>query len=88
MSALRASVVLPVYRQADHIVGVVQGYAAALQGLKAPVELLLVSNGEPVARILPVVPKRKVESLAWLRARMKPVSIDTATLLREERDRR
>lgn len=51
-------------------------------------ELLLVSNGEPVARILPVVPKRKVESLAWLRARMKPVSIDTATLLREERDRR
>ena len=51
-------------------------------------ELLLVSNGEPVARILPVVPKRKVESLAWRRARMKPVSIDTATLLREERDRR
>jgi hypothetical protein len=45
VSALRASVVLPVYRQADHIVGVVQGYAAALKGLKAPVELLLVSNG-------------------------------------------
>lgn len=51
-------------------------------------ELVLVSNGEPVARILPVVPKRKVESLAWLRAQMKPTSISTAELLREERDRR
>ncbi len=50
-------------------------------------ELLLVSNGEPVARILPVLPKRKVESLAWLRAKMKPSPISTAELLREERDR-
>jgi antitoxin (DNA-binding transcriptional repressor) of toxin-antitoxin stability system len=51
-------------------------------------ELLLVSNGEPVARILPVQTKRKVESLAWLRAQMKPSSISSAELLREERDRR
>lgn len=51
-------------------------------------ELVLVSNGQPVARILPIAPKRKFESLAWLRAQMKPVTVDTATLLREERDRR
>lgn len=51
-------------------------------------ELVLVNNGEPVARILPIVPQRKVESLAWLRARMKPSPISTAELLREERDRR
>jgi glycosyltransferase involved in cell wall biosynthesis len=41
----RVSVVLPVYRQADHIAGVVSAYCAWLGQLKAPVELLLVSNG-------------------------------------------
>jgi antitoxin (DNA-binding transcriptional repressor) of toxin-antitoxin stability system len=51
-------------------------------------ELVLISNGEPVARILPVVARRTVPSLAWLRAQMKPTRISTAELLREERDRR
>jgi antitoxin (DNA-binding transcriptional repressor) of toxin-antitoxin stability system len=51
-------------------------------------ELLLVSNGEPVARILPVLRKREVPSLAAHRAKMAMVSVPTEVLLREERDRR
>ena len=51
-------------------------------------ELLLVSNGEPEARILPVLRKREVPSLAAHRAKMAMVSVPTEVLLREERDRR
>lgn len=39
------SVVLPVHNQADHIRAVVGGYAAALDRLQLPYELLLVTNG-------------------------------------------
>ncbi len=51
-------------------------------------ELLLVSNGEPVARILPVPRKRQAPSLAAHRAKMPMVSVPSEVLLREERDRR
>lgn len=51
-------------------------------------ELLLVSNGEPVARILPAPKKRHVASLAALRARMPMVEVPVEILLREDRDRR
>lgn len=51
-------------------------------------ELLLVSNGEPVARILPAPKKRHVPSLAALRARMPMVEVPVEALLREDRDRR
>ena len=51
-------------------------------------ELLLVSNGEPVARILPAPAKRHVPSLASHRARMRPLKVSIADLLREERDQR
>jgi antitoxin (DNA-binding transcriptional repressor) of toxin-antitoxin stability system len=51
-------------------------------------ELLLVSNGEPVARILPVLRKRQTPSLAAHRAKMAMVSVPTEVMLREERDRR
>lgn len=51
-------------------------------------ELLLVCNGEPVARILPVLRKRQAPSLAAHRAKMEIVSVPTEVLLREERDRR
>lgn len=51
-------------------------------------ELLLVSNGETVARILPPPKKRVVRSLSALRAKMPMVETPTETLLREERDRR
>lgn len=49
-------------------------------------ELVLMNNGEAVARILPVTPARPVESLAWLRAQMRPTSVSTAALLRDERE--
>ena len=51
-------------------------------------ELLVMSKGEAVARILPVLRKRQVPSLASHRARMPMVDVPTETLLREERDRR
>ncbi len=51
-------------------------------------ELLLVSNGEPVARILPAPAKRHVPSLAAHRAKMRVLDVSTADLLREDRDRR
>lgn len=51
-------------------------------------ELLLVSNGEPVARILPVQGARRVPSLAAHRARMAPVAVPSEVLLRDERNRR
>ena len=52
-------------------------------------ELVLVSNGEPIARILPVEPASPVvESLAWLRALAPAQQVDSSKLIREERDRR
>jgi antitoxin (DNA-binding transcriptional repressor) of toxin-antitoxin stability system len=51
-------------------------------------ELVLVSNGEPVARILPIPPKRHVPSLAAHRARMTALPVPIEQLLREDRDRR
>lgn len=51
-------------------------------------ELLLVSNGEPVARILPAPRKRQVASLAAHREKMSVVAVPSEVLLREERDRR
>ena len=54
-------------------------------------ELVLVSNGEPVARILPMQAPPKLESMAWLRAMSPPStdgSIDSTALIREDRDRR
>ena len=50
-------------------------------------ELLLVSHGEPVARILPVPRKREVASLAAHRASMKPLAPGTLEgLIRQERE--
>ena len=51
-------------------------------------ELLLVSNGEPLARILPVPGKRHVPSLAAHRAKMPMLQGSIEQLLRDERDRR
>lgn len=45
MRAELLSVVLPVYRQADHIEAVVTAYAEWLRRLDGPCELILVSNG-------------------------------------------
>jgi antitoxin (DNA-binding transcriptional repressor) of toxin-antitoxin stability system len=51
-------------------------------------ELLLVSNGEELARILPPLRKRQPASLAEHRAKMRRVGVPSETLIREERDRR
>lgn len=45
MSANLVSIVLPVYRQADHIAGVVDAYVTALQAAGMAYEILLVVNG-------------------------------------------
>ena len=50
-------------------------------------ELLLVSHGEPLARILPVPRKREVPSLAAHRAAMKTLAPGTLEgLIRQERE--
>jgi len=51
-------------------------------------ELLLVSNGEAVARILPAARRRRVTSLADHRAKMVRALVPSEALLREERERR
>ena len=51
-------------------------------------ELVLVSNGEPVARILPIQAPPKLEPMAWLRAMSPPQNTDSTDLIREDRDRR
>ena len=51
-------------------------------------ELLLVSNGQPLARILPIARKRDVPSLAGHRAGMSALAPGVlAGLVRDERDR-
>jgi antitoxin (DNA-binding transcriptional repressor) of toxin-antitoxin stability system len=49
-------------------------------------EILVVRRGEPVARILPVTPKRKVRSLAAFRATMPFQDVPSEVTIREDRD--
>jgi antitoxin (DNA-binding transcriptional repressor) of toxin-antitoxin stability system len=59
------------------------------QTLAQEQELILISNGQPIARILPIdATPPTVESLAWLRALAPAQDVDSAKLIREERDRR
>jgi antitoxin (DNA-binding transcriptional repressor) of toxin-antitoxin stability system len=59
------------------------------QTLAQEQELILISNGQPIARILPIdATPPTVESLAWLRALAPAQDVDSAELIREERDRR
>jgi antitoxin (DNA-binding transcriptional repressor) of toxin-antitoxin stability system len=51
-------------------------------------ELVLVSNGEPIARILPAAPAPRLRSLAGLRARAGRTLPDSTADIRAERDRR
>ncbi|NQW94834.1 MAG: type II toxin-antitoxin system Phd/YefM family antitoxin [Polaromonas sp.] len=51
-------------------------------------EIVLVSNGEPIARILPVTSPPPLQSMAWFRAK-NPVQVtDSTQLVRADRDRR
>lgn len=51
-------------------------------------ELVLVSNGQPIARILPVTPPPKLQPLKWLRDLAPASGIPSEVLVREDRDRR
>ncbi len=51
-------------------------------------ELVLVSNGEPVARILPIEQPPKLQSMAWLRALSPQQTTDSTDLIREDRGMR
>ena len=51
-------------------------------------ELVLVSKGEPVARILPMNAPLRFKSMKWLRDQMKPSPVPSEVLIREDRDRR
>lgn len=60
------------------------------QTLAAEGEVLLVSNGEPIARLLPVAPqpRPKLPSLKAFRATMPMSEVPIEQLIRDERDRR
>lgn len=51
-------------------------------------ELVLVSHGEPVARILPVEQPKRLQSLKWLRDQAGGTQPDSTPDIRAERDRR
>lgn len=51
-------------------------------------EVLVVRRGEPVARILPVAPKRAVRSLAAFRATQPMQTVPSEDILAEEREDR
>lgn len=51
-------------------------------------ELVLVSNGEPVARILPMNEPPLFESMAWLRSQSPVMEVPSEVLIRQDRDRR
>lgn len=51
-------------------------------------ELVLVSNGEPIARILPVAQRPKLQSMKWLRDQVGDMQPDSTPVIREDRDRR
>ncbi len=51
-------------------------------------ELVLVSNGEPVARILPIEQPPKLQPMAWMRALSPVQTTDSTDLVREDRNRR
>lgn len=52
-------------------------------------EILLVSGGQPLARIVPLARQRTARPLAALRARMKPLPAGTIErAIREDRDAR
>lgn len=48
-------------------------------------EVLVVCRGEPVARILPVAPKRKVRSLAAFRARQPMQTVTSEEIVGQDR---
>ena len=58
------------------------------QALEDEHEIVLVSNGAPVARVLPVVSSPRFESRKALRDLMRPSDISSGDLVRLDRDSR
>ena len=56
--------------------------------LAAEGEVIVTRRGKPVARLLPVSPKRKIRSMAAFRATMPFQEIPSEVLIREDRDAR
>ncbi len=59
--------------------------------LAAEGELLLLSNGRPIARLTPVVPsapRKRLPSMKAFRARLPKMKTPSEALIREDRDRR
>lgn len=51
-------------------------------------EVLVVRRGEPMARILPAIPKRKVRSLAEFRAGQTVQQVPSEVIVGEDREER
>lgn len=51
-------------------------------------EVVITRNGRPVARVLPTIPQGGIPSRAELRSRMKPLSVGSEVLIREDRNAR
>lgn len=51
-------------------------------------EVLVVRRGEPIARILPAIPKRKVRSLAEFRAGQTVQQVPSEVIVGEDREER
>ena len=56
--------------------------------LAAEGEVIVTRRGKPVARLLPVSPKRKIRSMAAFRATLPFQEIPSEALIREDRDAR
>ena len=56
--------------------------------LAAEGEVIVTRRGKPVARLLPVSPKRKIRSMAAFRATMPFQEVPSEVLIREDRDAR
>lgn len=51
-------------------------------------EVLVVRRGEPIARILPAIPKRKIRSLAEFRAGQTVQQVPSEVIVGEDREER
>lgn len=66
-------------------------YGALEAALKEEGEVILTHHGKPFARVLPIdapATPKQMPSNAELRAKMKPMKVSSAVLIREDRDAR
>jgi len=56
--------------------------------LESEGEVVITRNGRPVARLLPTAPQHGIPSRKDLRAQMRPLTVGSEVLIREDRDSR